>query len=75
MSRQNIFDNETFFEGYKSLRELDTNYNDLLEQPTMRKLLPDLMGKAVLDLGCGCAATKFARWASEVRFTSEVASQ
>ncbi len=53
MSRQNIFDNEVFFEGYKKLRDNDTNYNDLLEQPAMRKLLPNLNGKSVLDLGCG----------------------
>lgn len=53
MSRQNIFDNETFFNGYKGLRESDCNANDLIEQPAMRKLLPDLKGKTVLDLGCG----------------------
>lgn len=53
MSTQNIFDNEIFFEGYKALRDNDINYNDLLEQPAMAKLLPDLNGKAVLDLGCG----------------------
>ncbi len=53
MNNQNIFDNDTFFEGYKKLRENDVNYNDLLEQPAMSKLLPDLSGKSVLDLGCG----------------------
>ncbi|MBQ7962380.1 MAG: class I SAM-dependent methyltransferase [Clostridia bacterium] len=53
MSNQNIYDNETFFEGYKALRAGETNYNDLLEQPAMAKLLPDLNGKSVLDLGCG----------------------
>lgn len=53
MSKQNIFDNETFFNGYKALRDNDINYNDLLEQPAMAKLLPDLNGKSVLDLGCG----------------------
>ena len=53
MSRQNIFDNETFFNGYKALRESDCNANDLIEQPAMRKLLPNLNGKTVLDLGCG----------------------
>lgn len=53
MSTQNIFDNEIFFEGYKALRNNDINYNDLLEQPAMAKFLPDLNGKAVLDLGCG----------------------
>ncbi len=53
MSRQNIFDNEKFFSGYKALRDSDCNANDLIEQPAMRKLLPDLNGKSVLDLGCG----------------------
>lgn len=53
MSKQNIFDNEIFFDGYKALRDNEINYNDLLEQPAMAKLLPNLNGKAVLDLGCG----------------------
>lgn len=41
MSNQNIYDNDTFFEGYKALRAGETNYNDLLEQPAMAKMLPD----------------------------------
>ena len=53
MSKQNIFDNDIFFEGYKTLRAGETNYNDLLEQPAMAKMLPDLTEKTVLDLGCG----------------------
>ncbi len=53
MKEQNIFDNEIFFDGYKTLRESELNYNDLLEQPTMASLLPELHGKTVLDLGCG----------------------
>ena len=54
MNEQNIFDNEVFFDGYTKLRENDTCLNDLLEQPAMAELLPDLTGKTVLDLGCGC---------------------
>ena len=50
---QNIYDNEEFFSGYRQLRERDDNLNVLLEQPAMAKLLPDLKGKSVLDLGCG----------------------
>ena len=53
MSKQNIYDNEIFFDRYKQLRESDANYNIQLEQPAMNKLLPDLYGKNVLDLGCG----------------------
>ncbi len=53
MADQIIFDNEQFFEGYKAIRARETNLNDLLEQPAMKRLLPDVTGKAVLDLGCG----------------------
>lgn len=49
---QKLFDNENFFAAYRKLRS-EKNYNDLLEQPAMRRLLPGLKGKAVLDLGCG----------------------
>ncbi len=53
MPKQNMFDNETFFEGYKKIREKESNANDLFEIPTLFSLLPDLTGKRVLDLGCG----------------------
>ena len=53
MSTQNIFDNQIFFDGYKALRDGDCNANDLIEQPAMKKLLPNLTDKSVLDLGCG----------------------
>ena len=50
---QNIFDNQAFFDGYKALRERDDNLNLLLEQPAMKRLLPEMAGRSVLDLGCG----------------------
>ena len=50
---QNVFDNSEFFEKYKQLREKEINLNELLEQPAMAKLLPNLEGMRVLDLGCG----------------------
>lgn len=53
MNQQNLYDNPDFFDGYFALRDRDDNYNDLLEQPAMAELLPDLSDKAVLDLGCG----------------------
>lgn len=46
---QNNFDVEEFFQGYQALRKRDDNLNVLLEQPAMKKLLPDVMGKRVLD--------------------------
>lgn len=50
---QNIYDNEEFFKKYEKLRKNVYNYNNLVEQPAIKKLLPDLSGKTVLDLGCG----------------------
>lgn len=53
MAKQNIYDNETFFEGYQKLRERGVNANNLFEIPARFALLPDLKGLRVLDLGCG----------------------
>jgi len=53
MAKQNIYDNETFFEGYKRIRENEANANNLFEIPALFSMLPDLTGKKVLDLGCG----------------------
>ena len=50
---QNIYDNETFFEGYKKIRENPLSANEREEKPALYSLCPDLTGKAVLDLGCG----------------------
>ena len=51
--KQNIYDNEAFFNGYSKIRENEYNANNLFEKPALYSLLPDLTGKAVLDLGCG----------------------
>ncbi|WP_435921516.1 class I SAM-dependent methyltransferase [Paenibacillus sp. DYY-L-2] len=51
--KQNLYDNPQFFEMYKSLRESKITYNDFIEQPAIKKMLPDLKGLKVLDLGCG----------------------
>ena len=53
MAQQNIYDNATFFEGYRNLREKENNANNLFEIPALLSLLPELDGKKVLDLGCG----------------------
>jgi len=50
---QNVYDDETFFEGYRKLRENPNSANILEEKPAIFSLCPDLKGKAVLDLGCG----------------------
>ena len=50
---QNIFDNESFFQGYKELRNKPNNANEREEKPSLFSLLPPLGGLTVLDLGCG----------------------
>ncbi|WP_155590996.1 class I SAM-dependent methyltransferase [Lysinibacillus cavernae] len=51
--KQNIYDNPIFFNQYKALRQKQYNYNRLLEQPTMKSLLPPLANLQILDIGCG----------------------
>ncbi len=51
--KQNLYDNPEFFEYYTRLRESKITFNDFVEQPAFRSLLPSLEGKRVLDLGCG----------------------
>ncbi len=58
---QNIYDDASFFEGYRTLRQGDTGLNGALESPAMKRLLPNLAGLHVLDLGCGFG--DFARYA------------
>ena len=53
MSKQNIYDNSAFFENFLSSRNDPVNFNDCVETPILFKMLPDLNGKAVLDIGCG----------------------
>ena len=53
MSKQNIYDNDEFFEGYKKIRNNPNSYNNAVEKPALFSLLPDLSSKSVLDLGCG----------------------
>jgi SAM-dependent methyltransferase len=53
MSRQNVYDDERFFSAYRELRRADAGLNSALEQPAMGRLLPDVRGLSVVDLGCG----------------------
>lgn len=53
--KQNIYDDESFFNQYEQLRneQKGKNANDLIEIPNFRKLVPDVVNKSILDLGCG----------------------
>ena len=51
--KQNIYDNANFFAEYSAMRSQQINANELIEIPTIKRMLPDLAGKTILDLGCG----------------------
>lgn len=52
MNRQNIYDDNVFFESYKKLRS-GVNANEIVEIPALFEMLPPLSGLRILDLGCG----------------------
>ena len=52
--KTSIYDHEHFFALYRKLRANPISLNEIVEKPTMLALLPDLHGKKLLDLGCGC---------------------
>ena len=53
MPGQNIYDNDAFFENFRSSRNNEVNFNDCIETPILYSMLPDLRGKNILDIGCG----------------------
>jgi SAM-dependent methyltransferase len=50
---QNIYDNPEFFAGYSQLPRQVHGLDGAPEWPAIRAMLPDMVGKRVLDLGCG----------------------
>lgn len=60
---QNIYDDETFFAGYSQLHRSIEGLDGAPEWPALRALLPELGGRAVVDLGCGFGW--FCRWARQ----------
>lgn len=50
---QNIYDNPVFFEGYSQLARQRLGLDSAPEWPLVRSMLPPVMGKRVVDLGCG----------------------
>ncbi|WP_234007890.1 bifunctional 2-polyprenyl-6-hydroxyphenol methylase/3-demethylubiquinol 3-O-methyltransferase UbiG [Lysinibacillus sp. FJAT-14745] len=51
--KQNIYDHPEFFRQYQKLRQGPYNFNNLLEQPALKSLLPNLSNLQILDIGCG----------------------
>ncbi|WP_028034153.1 bifunctional 2-polyprenyl-6-hydroxyphenol methylase/3-demethylubiquinol 3-O-methyltransferase UbiG [Chelativorans sp. J32] len=60
---QNIYDDPEFFSGYSRLPRQTLGLAGAPEWPAVLKMVPNLSGKRVLDLGCGFGW--FARWARE----------
>lgn len=53
VAKQNIYDDPTFFAGYRDLRDNSVGLHENLVLPMLPAILPELTGKRVIDLGCG----------------------
>ncbi len=51
--KENIYDDEHFFNRYKQMARSTGGLTATGEWHELRKMLPDFLGKRVLDLGCG----------------------
>ncbi len=60
---QNIYDDQEFFDAYARLRRSVHGLDAAPEWPTLQRMLPDLAGSRVVDLGCGYGW--FCRWAAD----------
>jgi SAM-dependent methyltransferase len=50
---QNIYDDQTFFEGYAQLNRSVNGLEGAPEWPALKAMLPDVQSANVIDLGCG----------------------
>jgi SAM-dependent methyltransferase len=55
-----LYDDPAFFERYQEMRQRGAGLNEDLERPAIIRLLPDVAGADVLDIGCGDGA--LGRW-------------
>ena len=51
--RQNVYDDADFFAGYQAMRARRSGAHETTVEPLLWRMLPDLAGMRVLDLGCG----------------------
>ncbi len=58
---RNIYDQPDFFAAYSQLPRSISGLDGAPEWPSLQAMLPDLAGRAVVDLGCGFGW--FCRWA------------
>jgi SAM-dependent methyltransferase len=64
---QNIYDDPAFYDGYSRLPRSVEGLAGAPEWPSLRALLPDMVGLRVVDLGCGFGW--FCRWARQAGAT------
>ena len=50
---KNVYDNDEFFKSYNDMRKECINANNLIENPIIKQMMPNLKNKTILDLGCG----------------------
>jgi ubiquinone/menaquinone biosynthesis C-methylase UbiE len=62
-AESSLYDDPAFFERYLQLRQRGAGLNDELERPAILRLLPDIAGADVLDIGCGDGA--LGRWLAD----------
>ena len=51
-----LYDDPAFFERYQDMRHRGAGLNEELERPALIRLLPEVAGADVLDIGCGDGA-------------------
>ena len=47
MSKQNIYDNDLFYENFEKIRSEEINFNDIIETPIILGMIPELYEKKV----------------------------
>jgi hypothetical protein len=52
-TQRSLYDDPLFFKRYLQMRRRRKGLNEDLEQPALTRLLPDVAGADVLDIGCG----------------------
>lgn len=63
MTAQNIYDDPDFLAGYETLDRQVRGLDGAAEWPSLRAMLPQVVDRRVVDLGCGFGW--FSRWAAE----------
>ena len=77
VAKQNVYDNEAFFESFRNSRSDKVNFNDCIETPILFAMLPDLHGKKILDIGCGMGqhAKQYAEMGAESVLGTDISTK